>query len=99
MKLVNRTSGLGATCDPQKFNDCPSAFITIWNGVDVIIFQGQWKTYANAWSVNSFNQLLADFTLPANALWDGSIGAVKIEFRNFPVEKNLVLGNVVLSPN
>ena len=104
LKLVDKTNNrLGGMCDPKKINDCPSAFLTILNPANGLIFKGQWRTYPDVWNATNFNKLLANFTLPsdtnANSSWDSSssIGGVKLDFRNSPVQFDIVVGSVVLT--
>ena len=96
VNLVDKTTRLGGTCDPKKINDCPSAFLTILNEANGLIFKGQWRSYPDVWSANNFNKLLVNFVLPSNANWD-SVGAVKLDFRNFPIQHDIIVGSVVLT--
>ena len=98
VKLIDR-AGLGVICDPQKVNDCPTVRVSIKDREYRAIFKHQSTLYASAWSVDRFNKLSAEFTLPSySSTWDGSIGTVNIDFRNFPIQYDIVVGKVVLTP-
>lgn len=100
LKLVNRKTGLGVTCDLNKRDDCPSIRLSIRDGSGNRFFAQQWRTYADtvtSWKANTFNRFLAEFTLPGADTWDGRVKTVELLIRDFPAVYDLIVDDVALS--
>lgn len=101
VKLLDRATGKGASCNVNQRDDCPSFRISIRNGSGDRFFAEQYRTYAAGaanWNPDAFQKLQADFTLPPSATWDGRIKTIEFAIRDFPVDYDLIVDDVSLSP-
>jgi len=95
LMMIDRDTRLGADCDPERRNSCPAVRLQVRDDTNTRIFLGKSSAYTTNWNPNDFNHFETTFTLPPlSDNWDGSVGRVLLEIRDFPMEYDIIVDDV-----
>jgi hypothetical protein len=88
LQLIDRVPGKGVSCEDPKV--CPTIRVFVKDDYGNEVFLEKYPTvFSNA---RSFNIFRTELMLPTPNVWDGKVGNVIIDIRNFPVEYDLLVG-------
>ena len=95
LQLMNKNTGLPVECDLEK--DCPAVRVVVKDASGERIFLQKGRYYTkSSWTADQFNRFETFFTLPPSEEWDGAIGKIVLDIRDFPVEFDLIVGSFAM---